>query len=87
MSRYSDMEFYSNLSAERGVKLLVKSIEKTREKHARQLYAQLYGTMTPESFITFEKFYEPAGKQVSQNKKTKEEVMRDVESIISGVSQ
>ena len=86
MSRYPDMEFYSNLSVERGVRMLIKSREKTNEANNRQLYAQLYGQMTEETQFTFEEFYKPAGKQVKEDKRSKEEIIADIEQMMANVS-
>lgn len=62
-------------------RLLIKAYEKQKENSAWELYVSLYPNMSEDTFISFEKFYNPQ-KKVEIEEKSEEEILREVKEIL-----
>ncbi len=56
ISRY-DLESFNKLPLKLGIKLILKSLEKEREKKYWDCWVQCYPYFSKDNFITFENFY------------------------------
>lgn len=62
-------------------RLLDKASDKQAENTAWELYVSVYPKMTKETFVPFEKFYNP-GKIQKEEVKTEEEILTNVKKIL-----
>lgn len=69
-----------DMDADDGAELIIKAIEKQAEEKAWQLYLTKYGDMTEESYVPFDKFYNP--KRVEEEAKSAEDILADVKQLL-----
>jgi hypothetical protein len=83
LQRYSDMSFIMSLSAEEGIALYQKAIDKTLEHQVWERWLVDYAKMTKETFKSFGDYL----KEIKQPPKPKdnrsdEEIINDADNIL-----
>lgn len=64
-----------------GSEIIKKAMEKQAEDKAFQLYLTRFGDMTEETYMPFEKFYNP--NSVEEEQKTADEILADVKELLN----
>lgn len=80
-SRYGNIDFVLDLDFEDGELLISKAYEKRSEERAWQLYLTKYGDMTEESYIPFDRFYNP--KRIEEGNESAEDILADVKELLN----
>lgn len=83
LHRYSDMSFIMSLSAEEGIALYEKAIEKTIEHQVWERWLVDYSKMTKETFKSFKDYLSDVLKPPqSIDNRSDEEIINDADNIL-----
>ena len=65
------------------IELIMKAIRKREERDLWELYLMRYQHMTKDNFISFEDFCRPTEVRRGPERRTKEEILAEVDDILS----
>lgn len=92
LSRYANVDYIMESDIEFGTGMIVEAVRQKKRDEAFMLYSSLYPHMTQETFIPFERFYNPTGTKKAQKPKraqanyaggkSKEEIMGMVDEMM-----
>lgn len=69
-----------DMDADEGAEIIRKAVEKHQEEKAWQLYLMRYQNMTEDTYVSFDKFYNPNREEVEN--KTAEEILAEVKNLL-----
>jgi hypothetical protein len=88
LHRYSDMSFIMSLSAEEGIALYEKAIEKTIEHQVWERWLVDYAKMTKENFRSFSDYLKDVTKPPQpKDNRTEEEIINDADNILKSLKR
>jgi hypothetical protein len=88
LHRYSDMSFIMSLSAEEGIALYEKAMQKTIEHQVWERWLVDYSKMTKETFKSFKDYLNEVLKPPQpKDNRTDDEVIDDAENILKSMKR
>jgi hypothetical protein len=88
LQRYGDMSFIMSLSAEEGLLLYEKAVEKSVEQRAWEQWLVDYNRMTKENFKPFSTYLKELKQPVrKKDNRSDEEIINDSENILKSMKR
>jgi hypothetical protein len=88
LHRYGDMSFIMSMSAEQGIQLYIKAVEKDSERQAWEQWLADYTKMTQENFVPFSEYLKKLREPLKQkDNRSDEEVIGDAENILKSMKR